>query len=406
MRSEPPAGDELDALLASMKSAVLARAAADAPPRPRSSAARRITGLAFGITALLGLGAGAAFAFGALSPTDRPQPDPMTTTAAPTVTAIAPPVEYSASEGAREPMNRYGLACGDLVPDGLVDELLAEPVEQTDPLLTAAGAGIGIPLSTSVVAEGGLACGWSNDEPHDDRYHPNDAYRGILVHVLPGPPEGWSYRAQLQGLPGDQSSCSETRCSANIAAGDSWISLDAVDPAGMDATKWLSVLVTVGDTVSAIDPAPGPAHEAPLPTTCSEWLPLDTVREIATDPEVVEGAEGGGGWSDWAEARLLAGNGVCNWSHGMPELATLEWVNDGGWAYERMLLAGRSAPLALEQLASSDAASIRCDDTLSGPTCAVDLRLGPDWVSVRAADRELAIGLAEAVVQRMQGSPR
>lgn len=66
MRSDPPTGDELTRLLVSMKQNVLERVANEPAPAPAKRAPRadRIIGLTLGVVLLLGVGTGAAFAFG------------------------------------------------------------------------------------------------------------------------------------------------------------------------------------------------------------------------------------------------------------------------------------------------------------------------------------------------------
>jgi hypothetical protein len=401
MRSEPPAGDELRRLLDSMKAGVLEHVASEPMVRDRPSIAKRITVLVVGIAALLGIGAGAAFAFGALSPAEQlpAQPDPIIGGTTPT---MAPPVEYVV-EGPREPESRYGLDCETLVSPELLEELFTEHVGPTDPLVTAAGAGVGVAMPTSIITEGGLVCGWSNGEPVDIRYGTNGAHTGLVITLLPMPVEGWSDRAERFALPADRSSCLETVCSADAAVGNGWLSLEAFDATAIDARAWARLLEEVTAVVSSAPieaQSADPSSDSPLPSACGEWLPLDVVRAVADDPEVVEGSEGGGGWSQWAEARHNARNGQCTWSHGMPELATLEWVRDGAWAYQRMMTAGMSEPVAIPGLPAEDEASMRCSVGSSATQCSIDLRLGASWVSVSAGDREIAVGLATALVSR------
>ena len=94
MKSEPPTGDELTRLLVSMKRNVLEQVAQEPAPAKRMST-RRMLGLGLGVTALFGIGAGAAFALGVIT---APQEDAATST---TDAPSSPPApsEYAVTAG-------------------------------------------------------------------------------------------------------------------------------------------------------------------------------------------------------------------------------------------------------------------------------------------------------------------
>jgi len=102
MRTEPPHGDELARLLASMREQVLEQTEDEPAPRVRESRLRNgVLGALAAIALLLGVGAGAAFAFG-LWP-DGPEPEPAaistptaTPSAAPSPTTTIEQEEYTA----------------------------------------------------------------------------------------------------------------------------------------------------------------------------------------------------------------------------------------------------------------------------------------------------------------------
>ena len=210
MRSEPPTGDELTRLLVSMKRNVLEQVAHEPVTAKRSNMTDRIIGLTLGVTLLLGIGAGAAFALGVVPPFrgDPGAAPASTATATPTATPTPPaPMEYAVVPG--EPASRYGLACETLVGASAVSELFTTEVALADPIVTASGVGIAIPRQTSILSEGGTVCEWSNGAANNDQYGSNPDYVGVTVSIVPRPAEGWSEHAVANGMPSDFSGCGE-----------------------------------------------------------------------------------------------------------------------------------------------------------------------------------------------------
>ena len=180
---------------------------------------------------------------------------------------------------------------------------------------------------------------------------------------------------------------------------------NAVDPSG-----WQPFVDAVIAAVSAAGPAAAPSTPertgAPFPLDCDAILPLDAVRSITATPDAESDGSGGGGWSEWAEARAHANNVGCSWALPGTDsvVASVSFVREGRWAFERMLRAGTASPLELAGLGPDDDAVIRCDAAF-GPSCAVDLRVGQDWFNVashdEAAAEATAIALAEAVLAQL-----
>jgi hypothetical protein len=329
---------------------------------------------------------------GAATPTPTPAP----TTAAPTETPAA----------VHEPASRYGLECDDLVDEALATGTFSVAVAAVDPLVTASGVGIAIPRRTSILSQGGMVCEWSNGVAMNTQYGYVPGYVGLVVSVTPRPDAGWSAQAAANGMPSDARACEANTCTMSTTAGDAWVTLEAsggdgdvLDPAAADALFDAAVAEIVA--AGAPEPAVTPERSVPpLPTDCEAVLPLATVRSIsgiaAAEPRV-----GSGGWSDWAEARLDAGNEGCDWGVGDAETAaTVDWVRDGRWAYDRAAAAGTFTPVTIAGLGVDDLASVRCDPAF-GPSCTVDIALGPDWVSVAGNDQPTATALAEAVVAQL-----
>lgn len=323
---------------------------------------------------------------------------PPSSTASPTATTPSAP-----SSG--QPASRLGLDCDALVDESLALALFSVPVSTVDPLVTASGVGIAIPRRTSIISEGGTVCEWSNGAPSNTQYGAEPAYAGVTVSVLPMPAGGWSANAARYGMPSDDSSCAADICEISRVAGDTWLTLEAsggtaavIDPSAAEA-----LLSAAGAAVTAAG-APAPLQTPnrtapPLPTDCEEILSLATVRELTGDP-TAELAIGAGGWSDWAEARLDARNEPCRWATGDENAATVGWIRDGRWAYDRASAAGTFSPTTVSGLAAGDTATLRCDAAF-GPSCAVDLAIGPDWVNVAGNDEATAIALAEALVAQL-----
>jgi hypothetical protein len=408
-------------MLVSMKRNVLEQVAqepAPATPAKRGRSANR--GLIFGIglTALLGVGAGAAFAFGVvtsnqasepapqqLAPIASPSPEPT-----PTATPSPEPV-YEAIPG--QPASRFGLDCDTLVDPALVQGMFTTPVESVDPIASASGTSDSIPIRTSIMSIGGTVCEWSNAVPSSDR-RPATNYVGVRISVVPRPQAGWSERVvpnELGGLLNTFSYCDDPQapipptaiaCYANAEAGDAWVTIEANGTA--DDPLSTPGLAPLFDAVRARVEAAGPAAPPtilertwpPTENRCEALLSTDRVRAIPGFGDASAGSGSGGGWSEWGEARFVAGNGPCFWSASGDGEASMwvEIVNGGRWAYERMLTARTTEPVTLTGLGARDAAVIRCGEY----GCAVDLAIDLDWVNAYGPDRATAIILAEAVI--------
>ncbi|TYL54012.1 hypothetical protein [Agromyces mariniharenae] len=402
MKSEPPTGDELARLLVSMKRNVLERVAQEPAPARRMST-HRILGLGLGVAALFGVGAGAAFALGMFT---GPQEDPTTTTDAATAPPSAPaPSEYAVTAG--QPASRYGLDCATLVDPSRVSNLFSTDVAAVDPILSESGVGIAIPRRAAILAVGGTVCEWSNGVAMNDQYGTEPDYVGVTISVVPRPVEGWSEVATQHGMPADERECGDTWCWASVPVGDAWVTVAA--SAGdlvTDASGWSSLVDAVVASVAAAGPAAPPTiperTAMPVSEDCEAIIPLDEVRTITATPDA-QAMLGAGGWSEWAEARLIADAWGCGWGvDDLSRVARVDWLHEGRWAYLRMLQAGTSTPIQLDGLAAGDAASVRCDDRY-GTTCAVDLAVGRDWYNVTANDESTAMALAEALVARLAG---
>ncbi len=410
MRSEPPAGDELTRMLVSMKRNVLEQAAREPAPAKRTSRTDRIVGGVLAAALLAGVAVGAAFVFG-VAPLGQYSMDPAATTSpkpvtSPSPTPTPPPTEDPVVPGM--PESRYGLTCETLVDPALVSDLFTTDVAAADPIVTASGVGIAIPRVTSILSVGGTVCQWSNGEAYNSQYGAAPAYTGVIIAVVPRPAAGWSEPAVGGGMPGDWSGCDEFggMCSSTIEVGDAWVVIEAFGgPTALNVSAWQPFSDAVTEAVNAASPAAAPSAPEQVGTPpaedCEAVLPLDTVRSITASPDA-EPQRAAGGWSAWAEARQTAGDVGCLWSVSDVDLvAGVDWVNDGRWAFERMLQAGTASPVEPAGLSADDAAVIRCNVEPYGDSCAIDLAVGNDWYNVTGTDRDTAIALAEAVLAQL-----
>lgn len=412
MRSEPPAGDELTRMLVSMKRNVLEQVAREPAPARRVSQTDRIVGGVLAAALLVGVVAGAAFVFGvaplgqySIDPASTASPKPVTSPT-PTPTPTPPPTEDPVVPGL--PESRYGLTCETLVDPALVSNLFTTDVAPADPIVTASGVGIAVPRVTSILSVGGTVCQWSNGEAYNSQYGQAPEYAGVTIAVVPRPAAGWSERAVSYGMPGDWSGCAESdMCSSSVAVGDAWVAIEAIGgPNAVNVSAWQPFSDAIIGAVSAASPAAAPTAPEQVGTPpaedCEAVLPLDTVRSITAAPGAEPQRAGGGGWSAWAEARQTAGDVGCLWSVSDVDFAaSVDWVSDGRWAFDRMLQAGTATPVEVTGLGADDAAVIRCNVEPYGDDCAIDLGVGNDWYNVAGTDRDTAIALAEAVLAQL-----
>lgn len=417
MRSEPPTGDELTRMLVSMKRNVLEQVANEPATAKRLSRTDRIVGGVLAAALLAGVAAGAAFVFG-IAPLGQYSMDPAATTSpkpeatqSPTPTPIPtptpPPSEDPAAPGM--PESRYGLTCESLVDPALVSDLFTTDVAPADPIVTASGVGIAIPRITSILSVGGTVCQWSNGEAYNSQYGMAPEYTGVTIAIVPRPAAGWSEQAVNLGMPGDWSGCAESDlCSSTGEVGDAWVAIEAIGGSyGLNASAWQPFSDAVRAAVSAAGPAAAPTAPEQVGTPpvadCEAVLPTDAVRSITGSPDAEPQRAGGGGWSAWAEARQAAGDVGCIWSiMDADTTASVDWVNDGRWAFERMLQAGTASPVDLAGLSADDAAVLRCNVDPYGDSCAIDLGVGDDWYNVAGTDRDTAIAIAEAVLAQLE----
>jgi hypothetical protein len=328
--------------------------------------------------------------------------------AAPSATtdAAAPPTETSTatpapSPGSVQPASRYDLTCDELVPPSNIFDMFSVALAPADPLATAAAAGISVPRMSSILSIGGLACGWTNGAEYNSQFGTNPAYTGVLVTVVPPQSSGWSPAATDAGMPMPGSSCDATVCTMTRVASDAWIVIeahggpDAILPAGAEGVA--NAAVAAVD--SASPPTDAPVVDSALPDDCEQMASAATVEGITGRTGLVAGPQGGG-WSEWAEARWIAGDLGCHW---MPadsdeSVVTVFWVRGGLWAFDRIESAGALVPAPSEiTIAGADRAIVRCDPSRGAGSCGVDLLLGGDWVQVTSADQDWSVGVATEI---------
>jgi hypothetical protein len=362
--------------------------------RARATIRRPQPVLAGGILALAALALAACA--GSAAPSESTEP------AAPT------PAETSSAdpepEAGTQPASRYPLTCDDLVPAQAIADMFDVALEPVDPLVTAGGAGISVPRMTSILSIGGLACEWSNGEPANSQYGANPAYAGVLVTVLPPQDAGWSAGATDAGMPSPGDSCGATNCTiTRVGSSGAWIELSA--SAGPSTILPPGAAAVADAAATAVDsagpPAPATAVDASIPADCETLVPTSAV-ETLTGTSGLVAVTAAGGWSDWAEARSIAGDTGCMWqpSGADENIAAAAWVRGGLWAFERIEAGGALVPAPSElAIVGADRAVLRCDATYA--VCGVDLLVGSDWLQVTAPIEEHAVSVATEVASRL-----
>lgn len=264
MRTEPPTGDDLGRLLASMKQNVLQQTAAERPARTeRSSLVDRLLAVLLAVGLLLGIGAGAAFALGLVPGPAETQSAPATATATPnappSVTPTPPASEYVV-EPAPVPVAASitisATAVAVLTENGA--ELAAfDYFQPADEIVATFTALFGSPVVSEHVSRGdgftGTLYDWDGIRVHDDTspgtapHHPE-----FSVSVLRADVAGLSIRT----APGVGSS-------GGISIGDPATELtigveDAVESTEYQTgrlTRWTRIGIT--DPLPPVDDLPG-----------------------------------------------------------------------------------------------------------------------------------------------------
>ena len=193
----------------------------------------------------------------------------------------------------------------------------------------------------------------------------------------------------------------------SAAVGDAWVTLEAhdvegggVDPDVIDSL-FNSAVAAVGKAGTAATRLTPGRDRPELPTECGAFLTTEVVRTLTGLAASEPFSGGGGGWSDWAEARQAERNEPCYWSvDDIYTAADVSWIRDGRWAFERTSAAPTFRPVSVSGLAADDLAGIRCDANF-GEYCAVDIARGPDWISVTGPDESTAIALAGALLTQL-----
>lgn len=233
MRTEPPNGDELARLLASMKTQLLEQTADEPTTRARESRLRNgVLGALAAVALLLGLGAGAAFAFG-LWPADeprQPQSATATTTTPPSSTPSPAPIEEEPFTAVPAPapvpavieISTEGLAV--LAADGSVLGAF-DYFEEPTGAIAMLTEYLGEPAVTEVESRGdgftGTWYDWEGLDLFDDASSPYPPYRaGFGVSVDSTSVAGLALRA-APGI-GTPAGVAVGDAVADIAAEESW----------------------------------------------------------------------------------------------------------------------------------------------------------------------------------------
>lgn len=330
---------------------------------------------------------------GCAAPTPVPTPGPATASATPTPTA---------EPAASRPTPRFDVDCAGIAALADFTTLLDTPVATVDPALASAGSGREIPRVMYVEAVGGLACEWSNGTPHSQTMGTAPDYRGIEVQVFPEAGDQWAKFAQNYGEGGTRG-CSEylrVTCDLDVLVNGYWITArvagvvtaTAVESgvAVPEAAAFFDALESAVGALGAPGPEWAPSPSLVLPSDCAALPSAAAVAAlIGTDQELLLGRSGGGGWSNWAGARVESGGIACGWQTIDDATAgRVETLPAGEWA-ARATLPGYTvpsvpAPFAVEGLGPDDEAFLRCGAIESYSVCVVDVIIGGNWVQIDA----------------------
>lgn len=248
-----------------------------------------------------------------------------------------------------------------------------------------------------VLAAGGAVCLSSNGvAPLDERWptrRGDPVYEGVRLTVLPAGREALAQYDAFVGQTAQQpcaaSDSARVYCSAEVLAGDAWVSLgttrvqDDQDATPEQAQPAFDVLLDAvvqrvsSSTLGSAD-RDGSADDSAL-TPCSDAnVDAATGSDLAVGPFPNSG--GPPELEDFARNRVDGDTCVFVGTSGDQLTADALYTHlpAGGWALEQRLAAGtatRSDPLDLPGLGDRDAAWRTCDET----ACSVDVVRGGDW---------------------------
>ena len=220
--------------------------------------------------------------------------------------------------------------------------------------------------------------------------------------VVPKQDAGWSARATDAGMPMPGDSCGPANCSMTRVPSGAWVavygaggSAGTIDPVGAATLADAAAAAVDG----ASPPAPAVAVDSAIAADCEGLVPTATVESL-TGTTGLTVSSTAGGWSEWAEAKSIAGDLGCQWfpANADESVAGATWVRGGRWAFDRIADAGALVPTPADApiaVTGADRALVRCDPARG--SCGVDLVIGPDWIQVTAPDEARAVAIAEAI---------
>jgi hypothetical protein len=326
-----------------------------------------------------------------------PAPTPTTTGG----TATADPDDGATPEptdtAPDRPTPRFDASCDTLVPASLLTPILPFAFEANDVLRTEYFASPSIPRHGAVAQVGGLLCEWSNGEPYSSETG-SSAFRGIQLSVLPDATSGWERFAGYYGFAptADSVSCFAASgvCSLDVHAGGYWFSaeIDTTVGAGTEAA-----VRALGDHLQAATSGFGTLREPwyptglqVIPSDCDVTLPATLVGSVFGSGHELYEADGGGGWSLWAEAMSRNGGFGCGWYGGV-ETISISWQPGGAWLARQLGVTSNGAAVDIPALGADGVARLT---SYSDGSYGIDLVAHGTWVSTvvnGASDSEAGV---------------
>ncbi|WP_423920566.1 hypothetical protein ACPEEZ_14495 [Frigoribacterium sp. 2-23] len=436
--SRPPAGDELNRMLVTMKQDVLTRVAAEPRTAVTAKRRRKTFGITFGVVALLAVGgASGAIALGMIpspfeglqhaAPSSSPAPS---TTPTPKPTVSAPPV---AAPNYDPPAERVPLSCAQIGDALSIPSLLRAPTsfeprvfEPQDAALTAAG------LTT---------CSWQSQTPDDAPY----GYALVTMNVVPAPAAGRDWISSKLAAGGRSTGVGEASavtcetsgdaemnpgegCTMSVVTSDFWFEFEFFVTPGVTMPGQATLSSAARGVADALAPLKaGPEWTMP-PTTwgpvtnCDTLAPRPSMSSYLTGPLQAEKATP---LEPTAISDALGDGYACRWlwaGDGPPPSNTITdiaiGVAPGGrWAYDGLEDFYEAEGYGRQVIESEESVTVagaqeavrRCG-TIDGYFCWLDVLDEDTWIQfgfgdgfVTDADKATLITIAEAVLARHEG---
>lgn len=401
MRTEPPVGDEMDRLLATMKSNVLDEVGRTRPAR-RARNDHRIIGAVVAAVLLLGAGSGAAFALGIL-PT-APKADPEAGVVG-SPTAAPPTRTFPVSTEPPGPTPRIGLTCDDVIDTAALGAFMGDagvPLEGPESDIGSVSPNTYATAEVGAAEQlGALTCEWVSEGSLD--VYPFFGSQYVSLSVLP---EGLDYATEYvdhleelidptygDHVRGPRCVAAGGYCEVYGVIGSTWVDFHArgILAAGVSDEELRAAFRAISDPLAEAIATATSAERwvpgSPSPSASVECADLDLTEPIATvigvpQLEVAERRDGPGQDVFWYAKDEVGAHRCSLFTTPDSRLGAISFLPNGAWAVARygddwLAHGGRRIDLP----GAVDATAIsRCDD--AADVCRLDLVVDDDWITV------------------------